>query len=74
MASGKRSTKSETKNKLDGKPYSEMVKRAGKLADRILEQYGFPEISLHELRTLVDQELGDVPLSDLILKAREAGW
>ena len=74
MSSDKRSTKTAPKYKLDGKPYSERVKKAGKTADRILEHYGFPEISLDELRAMVDEELDDAPLSELVLKDREDGW
>ena len=72
MASDKKSAKTAPKYKLDGKPYSEMVKKAGKMADRTLERYGIPEISLDGLRAMVDQELGDAPLSELVLKDREA--
>ena len=74
MSSGKKPTKTAPKHKLDGKPYLEMVKKAGKMADRILERYGLPEISLDGLRAIVDQELGDAPLSELVLKDRETGW
>ena len=74
MSSDKRSTRTAPRYKLDGKPYSERVKKAGKTADRILEHYGFPEISLDELRAMVDEELDDAPLSGLVLKDREAGW
>ena len=74
MASGKKYTKMAPRYKLDGKPYSEMVKKAGKMADRSLEHYGLPEISLDELRAMVDQELGDVSLTKLVLKDRKAGW
>ncbi len=73
MTSGKKSTKAAPKYKLDGKPYAGMVKKAGERADRTLEHYGLPEISLEGLRALVDQELGDTPLSDLVMKEREAG-
>ena len=74
MSSSKRTAKTAPKYKLDGKPYSEMVKKAGKMADRTLERYGLPEISLDGLRAMVDQELGDAPLSELVLKEREANW
>ncbi len=74
MSPDKRSTKIAPKYKLDGKPYSERVKKAGKTADRTLERYGLPEISLDELRAMVDEELGDAPLSELVLKDQEAGW
>ena len=74
MSSGKKSTKAAPRYKLDGKPYSEMVKKAGKMADRTLERYGLPEISLDGLRAMVDQELGDAPLSELLLKDQEAAW
>lgn len=74
MSSGKKSPKTEPKHKLDGKPYSEMVKKAGKVADRTLEHYGLPDISLDGLRAMVDQELRDAPLSELVLKDRQAGW
>ena len=74
MPSGKKYTKMAPRYKLDGKPYSEMVKKTGKLADRTLQRYGAPEISLEGLRALVDQELGDALLSELVLKDREAHW
>ena len=74
MSSDKRTAKTAPKYKLDGKPYAKMVKKAGKMADLTLKQYGLPEISLGELRAMVDQELGDVPLSELVLKDRQAGW
>ena len=74
MSLGKKPRKTAPKYNLDGKPYSEMVKKAGKIADRTLEHYGLPEISLDGLKALVDQELGDALLSELVLKEREAGW
>ena len=73
MSLAKNSTKT-MKYKLDEKPYLEMVEKAGKLADRTLEHYGLPEISVDGLRAMADQELGDTPLSELVLKEREAGW
>ena len=74
MSSDKRSTKKAPKYKLDRMPYSEMFKKAGMMADRTLEHYGLPEISLDGLRAMVDQELGDALLSELVLKDRETGW
>ena len=74
MASGKKTAKTAPKYKLDGKPYSDMFRKAGKMADRTLEHYGLPQVSLDELRAMVDQELGDTLLSEFVLKEREAGW
>ena len=74
MSFGNKYTKTAPKYKLDGKPYSEMVRKAGMMADRTLEHYGLPEISLDGLRAMVDQELGDAPLSELLLKDQEADW
>ncbi len=74
MSSSKRTTKTAPKYKLDGQPYLEMFKKAGMMADRTLEHYGLPEISLDGLRAMVDQELGDAPLSDLLLIDQEPDW
>ena len=60
--------------KLDGKPYADKLKKAGKAADRVLQRYGEPVISLAELRNRVDKELVSTSLTELIVREREAGW
>jgi hypothetical protein len=60
--------------KLDGKPYADKVRKGGKAADRLLQRYGEPVISLAELRSKVDKELGSTSLTELIVREREAGW
>ncbi len=60
--------------KVDGKPYADKVRRAGKAVDRVLRRYGEPVISVAELRNRVDRELGSAALTELILREREAGW
>ena len=74
MSLKKKPSQSAPKSKLDGKPYSDLMKKAGKMADTALKDYPVPEMSLEELRALVDQELGDVSLSALVRKDRESGW
>lgn len=60
--------------KLDSEPYAQIVKEARKAAARVLKPYGEPIIPLTELRTRLDNELGQLSLTKLILKEREAGW
>ena len=74
MARSERSGRVTHMYKLDGKPYADKVRKAGKAADRVLRCYGEPVISLAELRNRVDKELGSTSLTELILKEREAGW
>ena len=74
MARSERSGRVTHVYKLDGKPYADKVKRAGKAADRVLQRYGEPIISLAELRNRVDKELGSTSLTELIVRDREAGW
>lgn len=59
--------------RLDSKPYSEMVRRAGELADKALRPYGEPTLSLAELRMVLDKQLHGLSLSELIIKEREIG-
>lgn len=60
--------------KLDSKPYADGVKKANEAADRVLRSYGKPTVTLAELRARVDSELGELTLTELILKERAAGW
>jgi len=59
--------------KLDSRPYMDKVRRTAKLADRALEHYGEPTMSLDELRATLDRELEGLLLSELLIKEREAG-
>lgn len=74
MATKQRGSKVAPMYKLDTKPYTDMVRRAGELAERALERYREPTMSVEELRAMVDGELPGVSLSELILKERRAGW
>ncbi|MBI2988341.1 MAG: hypothetical protein HYY45_16360 [Deltaproteobacteria bacterium] len=74
MARSERSGRLTRTYKLDGKPYADTVRKAGKAADRLLQRYGEPVISLAELRNRVDKELGSASLTELIVREREAGW
>ena len=72
MARSERSGRMTRTYKLDGKPYADRVRKAGKAADRVLQRYGEPVISLAELRDRVDKELGSTSLAELIVREREA--
>ncbi|MBI4303232.1 MAG: hypothetical protein HY665_02690 [Chloroflexi bacterium] len=61
-------------HKLDSKAYAEKVRLAGRLADKALQRYGEPTMSLADLRVVVGRKLRGASLSDLIIKEREAGW
>jgi hypothetical protein len=74
MARSERAGRLTHMYKFDGKPYAERVRKAGMAADRVLQRYGDPVISLAELRKRVDKELGNTSLTELILKDRETGW
>lgn len=74
MARSERAERVTRMYKLDGKPYADRVRKAGKAADRVLRRYGEPVISLAELRSMVDKELGSTSLTEFILREREAGW
>lgn len=74
MARSERSGHATHMYKLDRKPYADNVRKAGKVADRVLRRYGEPVISVLELRKGVDKELGSASLTELILREREAGW
>ncbi len=74
MTSRQRRSKISAKYKLDGDPYSGMVRKAGELAYLALERYGEPSVSVDELRAMVDKELGQVSLTELFLKDRDARW
>lgn len=74
MARKKRAGRGAHIYKLDRKPCAEKVRKAGKVADRVLRRYGEPVMSPAELRNRVDKELGSTSLTELILREREAGW
>ena len=59
---------------LDSPEYVEMFRQTRELADRALATYGEPTMSLEELQHALDESLGDISLSDEILRQREAGW
>ena len=74
MTSRQRRSKISAKYKVDGEPYTGLVRTAGELAYRALERYGEPSITVDELRAMVDKELGQVSLTELFLKDRDARW
>ncbi|MBI2358584.1 MAG: hypothetical protein HYV04_06705 [Deltaproteobacteria bacterium] len=74
MARSERARRVTHTYKLDGKPYADKVRKAGKAADRVLQRYGESVMSRAELRNKVDKELGSTSLTELIVKEREAGW
>ena len=51
-----------------------MFKRTREAADKALERYGEPDMSLVELRQILAERLPDFSLSDWLIKEREAGW
>ena len=44
------------------------------MAEEVLGKYGKPKLTLKELRAMLDHQLGDVSLSQEIIKMREAGY
>ena len=74
MTSGKRSSRIVHTYELDSQPYADLVNRTGQLADKTLDHYGEPTMSLSELRATLDRELQGVSLSEVIIKEREKGW
>lgn len=74
MTSRQRRSKVSAKYKLDGEPYTGMVRKAGELAYLALERHGEPSVSIDELRAMVDKEMGHVSLTELFLKDRDARW
>ena len=61
-------------NKLDSKANTKKVRQATKLAEKALRRYGEPSMSLAELRDALDRKLGDLSLSEIIIKERESRW
>lgn len=59
---------------LDSKAYLAMFKETRELADKALERYGEPDMTVAELRRALDERLGDMSLSEWVVKEREAGW
>lgn len=72
MAPRSRPNKLTPVQKLDAKLNEPKIKAASELARRVLSHYGEPTMSLAELRAALDQRLGGVSLSELIIKDREA--
>jgi len=60
--------------RLNSKAYLAMFKDTGEAADKALERYGDPQMTLAELRRALDERLGDFSLGDWVVKEREAGW
>jgi len=65
-----------TKSKSQGKTYTlnyiHKTKKAGKLVDKVLRQYGEPSMPLSQLRSLISDQLKIASLSALIVKDRES--
>ena len=61
-------------SELDSKRTRAKVAKATKLAQKALEQYGEPDMTLKELRAVVTQRLKGVSLSDLVIQERRQGW
>ncbi len=59
-------------HKSDPRRLAEKVRQATELADKSLGRYGLPEISLAELRILLNGQLKGISLSEVILRDREA--
>lgn len=74
MANKARKRGAAPKTGLDSRQWMDAVKRTNEAADRALEQYGEPVMSLEELRHALDECLGSVTLSEEILRQRQAGW
>lgn len=74
MASKGQAARTTGSNRLDSKAYLAMFKETRELADKVLERYGEPDMSLAELRQILAERLPDFSLSDWLIKEREAGW
>lgn len=74
MASKGQAARATGSNRLDSKAYLAMFKETRELADKVLERYGEPEMTLAELRRALDERLGDISLGEWVVKEREAGW
>ncbi len=61
-------------SELNSKRTRAKVAKATKLAQKALEQYGEPTISLAELRQELNKQLKGISLSDLIIEERQKGW
>ena len=58
-------------NKLDSKANIKKVRCTTELAKEALRHYGEPSMSLAELRDVLDRKLGELSLSELIIKERD---
>ena len=67
-------SKATLPQRLNSKACSAMFKRTREAADKALERYGEPDMSLVELRQILAERLPDFSLSDWLIKEREAGW
>lgn len=74
MASKGQAARATGSNRLDSKAYLAMFKETRELADKALERYGEPDMTLAELRRALDECLGDFSLGEWVVKEREAGW
>ncbi|MBI4322576.1 MAG: hypothetical protein HY675_29140 [Chloroflexi bacterium] len=70
----KRATQSSGVQRLDDEPYLTMFKETRQKVDEALRKYGEPKLSLAELRDALNKQMGDVSLSEQLLKDREAGF
>ena len=61
-------------SKLDSKANMNKVAKANKLADKALERYGEPTMTLEQLRAVVSEELKGISLSELVIQERQQGW
>jgi hypothetical protein len=69
MAMSKRTRKSEV-HPLDREPYRSMLQQTTDAAIQALARFGEPSMSLEELRAALKAELGDISLSEEIIKNR----
>ncbi len=72
-------SKATLPQRLNSKACSAMFKRTREAADKALERYGepdmsLPDMSLVELRQILAERLSDFSLSDWLIKERAAGW
>ncbi len=74
MVSKSRAGAAARVGRLNSKAYLAMFRDTRAAADKALERYGEPQMSLAELRRALDERLGNFSLGDWIVKEREAGW
>lgn len=74
MANRNRTGKVACMYKLDSKSYADSTAKMRRLADKVLGHYGYPRMSLAQLRADLDEQLQGISLSGLVTKERETGW